>query len=144
MGLPFICHFFGSGSSNARSHWTRRRRALVCVRFQLDPLRFYERSHHFLNKLLTLRLRLDGVQEECVLDEELPKILSVLGIIFVSGIPFAEMLCDCFSDSLLPQGREQGVPTASEWKSSESSGSFMTGHFQRTRRQGFDRFQSPR
>jgi hypothetical protein len=42
-----------------------------------------------------------------MLDEELPKILSVLGIIFVSGIPFAEMLGDGFTASLLPQGCEQ-------------------------------------
>ncbi len=75
--------------------------ALVIGRLQLGPLCRHERRHHFLNKLLTLGLRLNGVQKECVLDEELPQILAILEIIFVCGIPFAEMLGDRFSDSLL-------------------------------------------
>jgi hypothetical protein len=74
---------------------------LVIGGVQLDPLRFHERCHHFLNKLPTRRLRFNGAQEECVLDEELPQILSLFGIIFVSGIPFAEMLGDCFIASLI-------------------------------------------
>jgi len=95
---------------------------LFCGRLQLDPLRFHERCHHFLNKLLTLRLRFNGVQDECVLHEELPKILSVLGIIFLSGIPFAEMLGDCFTDSLL-HGTEESVmlPSSSPPSSNPSA-----------------------
>jgi len=36
-----------------------------------------------------------------MLDEELPKILAVFAVVFECGIMFAEMLGDCFTDSLL-------------------------------------------
>jgi hypothetical protein len=74
---------------------------LVCGRFQLDSLLGHERTHHFFNEGLTLGLRLDGVQDECVLHEELPQVFAVFTVVFECGVMFAEMLGDCFSDSLL-------------------------------------------
>jgi hypothetical protein len=74
---------------------------LVIGRFQLDPLLGHERSHDFLDKLLTLRLRFNGVQDECVLHEELPQVFAVFTVVFECGVMFAEMLGDCFTDSLL-------------------------------------------
>jgi len=68
-------------------------------RLQLGPLGFHERCDGFLNKLFTLPLRFNGVQEESVLNKELPKILSVLVVVFVGGVPFAEMLGDFFTAS---------------------------------------------
>lgn len=68
--------------------------AHVIGRLQLGPLGFHERCDNFLNKLFTLPLRFNGVQQECVLNKELPQILSLFVVIFVSGIPFAEMLGD--------------------------------------------------
>jgi hypothetical protein len=38
---------------------------------------------------------------ECVLDEELPQVFAVFTVVFECGVMFAEMLGDCFSDSLL-------------------------------------------
>jgi hypothetical protein len=74
---------------------------LVIGRFQLDPLRFHERSHHFFNEGLTLGLRLDGVQKKRMLDEELPQVFAVFTVVFECGVMFAEMLGDFFIASLI-------------------------------------------
>ena len=68
---------------------------------QLGPLIGHERSHHFFNEGLTLRLRLDGVQDERMLHEELPQVFAVFTVVFECGVMFAEMLGDCFTASVI-------------------------------------------
>ena len=75
--------------------------ALVISGLQLHPLCFHERGHHFFNESLTLRLRFNGVQKKRVLHEELPQVFAVFTVVFELGVMFAEMLGDCFIDSLL-------------------------------------------